>query len=710
MKLLLCEKYEKNDIEILVETSGGCLCKPISVEEAKREKADMYINMDWHYVIGREVVNFIFLSVSAYRIYGVNEQIKEIMYQIEILINREKYTIQITQEEFYNEKWLKEIKTQELLFISKRNYQKLIKVINPKMEEGFFFENIGIHKIENKYYYAMSNCTITAEGKKEEIRALQEGFNLEINNEKETKCAEKFIKYNMYKLDILYPIHCISILAVLRSFLKEQGIPAGAVLWIDGKIASGKTQLAITAGDFFNRKGTWNEKLRHLHSPKSKTKDVAKELVKYQNAVYILDDIKKEETVRNRENAKNVTDLIVRSVYMGKIEGNGLEKESVDSTAIITGEFFKEQISTMSRILYLNIGGFLEEKRNSEILQELQDDSTYFADFMNFFIQWLICKIQNEKYAEKFSAKMEILNSDVKKNFNGELSTRIIETIVNFQFCSEILRDYFIDININNMEVTKKFLDKNKEVFMDIGRATLNRSLNYSPIIAHAFHDVLYELTIKDCRYGEEFLCAMEDIGNYAYWNDMKNKGCVKLVKGNSISAEGITDTCILTLGIENSGVLLEINNNEILIVKCDDICTRMRTRIKEMLKKWNINYYESDYTDDKILTSLLAEKCLYAHKRDDGAFSKIVKYPEYFFEDIDDDIEMKDEYKVVKVNLSKVDIDRVKLQTRELKEWMDMVRRLRECIHRRGRNYVRPFKEKIEQAIKEINKLIDIK
>lgn len=34
-------------------------------------------------------------------------------------------------------------------------------------------------------------------------------------------------------------------MAVLRSFLKEQGISAGGVLWLDGKVSSGKTELAI---------------------------------------------------------------------------------------------------------------------------------------------------------------------------------------------------------------------------------------------------------------------------------------------------------------------------------------------------------------------------------------------------------------------------------------------------------------------------------
>lgn len=75
-------------------------------------------------------------------------------------------------------------------------------------------------------------------------------------------------------------------------------------LWLEGKVSSGKTELAITAGDFFNRKGSWDDRVKHLHSPKTRIKSIERELKKYQNAVFILDDIKKEETVRNRGKRK----------------------------------------------------------------------------------------------------------------------------------------------------------------------------------------------------------------------------------------------------------------------------------------------------------------------------------------------------------------------------------------------------------------------
>lgn len=158
-----------------------------------------------------------------------------------------------------------------------------------------------------------------------------------------------------------------------------------------------------------------------MHSPKTRIKSIERELKKYQNAVFILDDIKKEETVRNRENAKNVTDLIVRSVYMGKIGQEEDGNDTENATAIITGEFFKEQMSTVSRILYLNVGNFLEVEKNSQDLELLQWNRDYLAAFMHYFIQWLIRKVEPEEYSGKFYKIMKELAESRRKNFGGEL-------------------------------------------------------------------------------------------------------------------------------------------------------------------------------------------------------------------------------------------------------------------------------------------------
>lgn len=48
---------------------------------------------------------------------------------------------------------------------------------------------------------------------------------------------------------------------------------------------------------------------------------------------------------------------------MGQIGQEEDGNDTVNATAIITGEFFKEQMSTVSRILYLNVGNFLEVEK-----------------------------------------------------------------------------------------------------------------------------------------------------------------------------------------------------------------------------------------------------------------------------------------------------------------------------------------------------------
>ena len=715
MKLLYKEKNNENELNISEGLGNKFLMEVTNEEDAKNKRPDIYINEEWQYVIGKEIADFIFLDVGIYNVYGEDDQVKEIIYQIALLIDKEKFVIQLSQDEFYSEKWLRELKTQRVLLISKKSYQKLIKAIRPRREEKGIFENIGIHKIEGKYYYVTSDCAITAEGINTEMRSLQEGFHLEFDNRVgEESCAERFMEYTMRNMGVFYPIHCMSIMAVLRSFLKEQGISAGGVLWLDGKVSSGKTELAITAGDFFNRKGSWDDRVKHLHSPKTRIKSIERELKKYQNAVFILDDIKKEETVRNRENAKNVTDLIVRSVYMGKIgqEENG--NDTVNATAIITGEFFKEQMSTVSRILYLNVGNFLEVEKNSQDLELLQRNRDYLAAFMSYFIQWLIRKVEQEEYSGKFYKMMKELTESRRKDFGGELGSRMSETVANFQFCSEVLRDYFYDISEKVLlkDQIDNFYSEGMTNILNLGRATLNRCLDYRPLISEAFYGVLSELKIKDCRYGETYLEAMESADNYDEIRKEIKRGVRCFERGESISEWELEGAKLLLLSMDYSGVLLQIQGEETLLLKVDDICNKVRVKVKENANKWYAKYYESDYTEEKILGNLLMEQWIFTHKRDDGCFDKIMKYPEYYPKKKDNgdfDIILKGLHRVVKIN-RKRRADNLQPEMLPMEETGKWLYDIKGWDRYTGSNSKAEIIDPLNKVLKEMNKLIDLK
>lgn len=709
MKILSINKYEKEQLEINTYSFRKCICEVVSKEQAKKEKWDIYINDRWHYVIGDDEINFIFLDMKSYSLYGVNEQITDILYELDILINRELYKILLLRDEISNKKWLRNIKTHDLLVISNNKYEKLLKELQPQEGDKICFESIGIHKVENRYFYVTSNCAITSSGINKEIRALKEGFDLEFDESvNEEKYAEKFLRYNMMNLHVFYPIHYMQIIAVLRYFLKEHGISAGAILWIDGVVASGKTELSFTMSDMFNRCGNTASMKKNLYSTKIKTNELEKKLTDYQNAVLILDDVKKEETVRNRENTKNVTDLVVRSIYMGRLGKEQSENDIVNASAIITGEFFKEQMSTISRILYLNIGNFLQENQNSACFKEIQSDKTYFAGFMRYFIQWIFRNMENQE--QSFDLKRIIRNVSEMSNeesITGKLSTRMQELYVNMLICTQIINEYLKDVLGEGSNKVKKFFTECQKEIKELIYDTLFKGLNYQPLYNIAFDDVISKLKIKDCRYGEIYLSAKDDdsFNSVFLYKDERGISFNRYITNNE-------KYWLLRLNKNYAGLLLNLGEDDILIVSQNAICSYMREYISERVKKWHIHYFPSDYTDDKIIGGLADAGKIFLHKRADGTFDRVFNYP--LTEDISYnsngiDTKLLGDTKMVKVNVmhgAENIIDRIEdKEMEELKNWVD----IRTILRNGGYDY-RELTTKINHAIEKINKFLDLK
>lgn len=719
MKIIFRKKYGKENLKIENQINPS-LPRKYTEEEVKKDKLSVYVNQDWKYVIEKETVDFVFLNVASQKVYGEDEgQIKDILILIELWTNGELLTIELPQKEFYNEKWLKDVKTSALLQISKTGYQKLIGVIKLEEKEQFYFDKIGIHKLGEKYYYATSNCTITADGINKSIKALQDGFDLECGRnetEKEGSQAESiqtFMKYSKWNYKVFYSLHCISIIAILRYFLKGYGISAGAVLWIDGKVASGKTQLAITMGDFFNRDGGLSKQIKHLHTTKAKTKVITEELIKYKNAVLILDDIKKEETVRNRENAKNITDLLIRSIYTGKIGEAGIEEEEIEATAIITGEFFKEIDSTISRVLYLNIDNFLQEKENSVQFREIQTDKYYLAKFMSYFIQWLLKKMEMGEGQEFFSKIYMNLQQEVSQSFHGELNTRIVETVTNFQLVSEILNIYFEENGVFSKDRVA-FWEDSKKALKDLGEATLNKCLGYNPFIEICFIEILPELKIKDCRYGEHYLHSVAHGMEYAIENNLFTKYNDETGISDNEEVHGAKKVWLLGLQDGYDGIMFNIKGNEMLLVKTEVICNLIREKMKESMQRWHIRIYNSELTDERILSALLERQCLYGYRRKDGAFSKIVNFPEYIAKEdgVGKNIIRSEEHSMVKINIdSKIKYKGLKnLNKLSLESLKGLFEDLELNKQVRGRHNSETSDKEIQDAITECNRFLDLK
>lgn len=640
MKIISVKNFPKENLEKSYPNTSS-LPKRLSPEEASEKGIPIYISADWYTVIKGKPICFVFLSFRQHQVYGEDEnQLQDCLYSINLWADSQLFDIELPKQEIYNSKWLKQLHTKNFILISKSQYELLLQAIQPDTNSSFYFEKIGIHQLYGKYYYAASNCAITSEGIDKSIKAMQEGFNLEIDSELSLKdeapkkSIENFMDYTAQNYRVFYPIHCISILAVLRYFLKKLGRSAGAVLWIDGKVASGKTQLAVTMGDFFNRSSNWEDQIKHLQTTKSKPKLIAAELSKYRNAVFILDDIKKEETSGSRDNTKNITDLLIRSIYTGKTGGFGTDEQPIDAAAVITGEYFKEIESTSSRLLYLNIDDFLQKETNSNQFKNIQKDKSYLAKFMSYFIQWLFQWIEDINNAKFLETTLTNLQNDAAECFHGELSTRMAETLANFQLVSEILNEYFKENQIPKIYCTE-FHKKSRDSLKNLAYATLYKSLNYYPLIEECFYKTLSDLKIKDCRYGEHYLNIALSSGNDHLLHIAKAKDTDYLHEpgASAINYDAKGEKKLWLLGLQEGydGIMLNIKECNVLLVKSKVLCSLIREKIKSDIQKWHIKLYHSDMEDERILNTLLEHHCIYGYKRrDNNSFDKIINYPEF--------------------------------------------------------------------------------
>lgn len=703
MKIISIKKYEKGQHTIKIETGNAFLRKAMDSEQARKEKITLYVNNSRHYVIGREETKFIFLDFIRVPVYAFDDKLSEFFYLVEVLVDDMVYTIRLSQEELIREKWLKELKVGEVLTISKTNYAKLLGAISPRDGEMRLFKTIGIHCVDGLFYYVASDWAISKNGKCPDFKSLQEGFDLGCKEEVNKKeLAKKFLEYNSMNMRVFYPFHCVCVMSILRYFLKEQGKRGGVVLWVDGEVASGKTELATTLGNFFYRGNSRDKAIDHVCTTKIRTNELESELVKCQGCVFILDDVKREESTRNKENTKNVTDLLVRSVYDGKI-GN----KRLNATAIITGEYFKEQKSTASRILYLNISSFLRDEKNSKDLRMLQNDPDYLTEFMYAFIRWLLGKMEDTEYKRNFAEKVEKFFSEPISGaywMGKELSSRMQETYANFTLCSEILREFLTE-TLGNMTLGKinDFIDNSNNIISYLIEETWLRSLDYQPILDRAFERVLPKLKIRDCRYGDDYLEANYE-GNYS--------GYYKGQKGNSFNGSCLLRHKMWLLGYTDryAGILMNLNGKDVLLLSVKKVSEGIYETVERMMMERKLPFYPSDYTEKPIVTRLMEGHKILVEKRSDSGFNRVINYPIVDYKDDSYDhpsIECKGTVQMIKVNLD-APYDIVEslgnLEMAPESEWIN-ARKVLRFLGNNGGN-----QEVLEEALKNIDKFLDLK
>ena len=159
------------------------------------------------------------------------------------------------------------------------------------------------------------------------------------------------------------------------------------------------------------------------------------------------------------------------------------------------------------------------------------------------------------------------------------------------------------------------------------------------------------------------------------------------------------------------SGVLLQMQDEEVLLLKIDAICNKIREKIEANVSKWYVKYFDSDYTEEKILGNLMMEQWI-THKRDDGCFDKIIKYPQYGIGEDDNGkikIDLHKLHRVVKINDKRKDKS-MKLEMLSIEKIRKELPAIRKSQLYMGANERKKITKDLEKVLKGMNKLIDLK
>lgn len=411
----------------------------------------------------KRLSNFFIVPNSMIEVVDSHGNEVDIVYRFEVIVAkyRKSYMIELTSQEYFEYKWIKEIPCDLLLELPCREtYKELREFIDIMMpnstsnadflsnpaSKSCYYKDIGWHKINEKYYYIHSRGAIGEEGCADEIGCsiLKDyciNYDVDDTEDFERKAFEEMIDaLKIGDFNSIIPIFSITLLSLIITPLKHAGISPDLLLWIDAETSSGKTELALLFGSIFNRgRNNFQEDIKkNMMMALDKPKDVINKFYEHRDCVFILDDVNRSKGLKIRENMKENIGLLTRIIGNRPTSG---EKPS-QALAIITGEFLDEIKSSISRYFYIEMDNFFTNEKRSEDLTYYQDNNIFLSNFIFFFIKWLAKKLNNG------------LVSNIKENIDrfrkrnvGRHKSRVIDTLFFMLKSQTLLRDYAFEQN-----------------------------------------------------------------------------------------------------------------------------------------------------------------------------------------------------------------------------------------------------------------------
>lgn len=472
--------------------------KQFKVEDI-RERCDGYYNEE------EKITNF---TVQLKKL-KINVATQERTYVLEFRMeNGTQITQEIPATEINTGKWFSRFPSaiwccnkkafsaifQQLLALAEGEHQT-IEMVSPKT---------GFQKVDGAWHFLFSNGSFSMEGFDTSVYSTRPFFVYngegEWVDEGDTAAYLKLIC--RYPRD-LYLILALNLLSTTNGFFKDYGIDLAATLWLDGHSGSGKTTLAQTFGKFTDpyivrpdETGSWHN--RWLLSSTEKTAVVVETLNAHSGETVILDDIKAENNQRQRDKSNAAVDIVIRSVYRGTTterarRGTTEEETSVETCAILNGEFRCTYESQNARMFLSDVDEFMQNQKKREVLTEAQINWQRQTNLIGGFIRWLIFKALDPDIESRWWGLMEHIRSNRWEYEDRPNGQRLKDTRARFLFITKVFGMYLRERFPHIENEIQEFLHKAAEA---VEWAAVNTFENLNGL--HAVATTLMKAVLED--------------------------------------------------------------------------------------------------------------------------------------------------------------------------------------------------------------------
>lgn len=374
------------------------------------------------------------------------------------------------------------------------------------------YDRVGFVERNCEWIFLRSNGSISKRGFgfKEHSGIQRYNFLGKVIMEQEERGTqiEEFICLLKQNIEIYYPLFLITLMSVVRLPLRKQGIELGITVWLYGNSGSGKTELAEALAVFTEVNEFGNKELMYATTSK---RYILETLSCSKGMPVILDDVKQEKVQGQRDHCRIAVDAVLRGVFQGCLTENyGQKDTSVDTCAVITGEYMETTESQNARLLYKDVSGFLEDKGNSESLRKFQRNSRLLPGIIGDFICWLCMEMEDQDVLDKWKKHYHRGQDEESIYANVPNGARLKANDNMMRFMHYIWMKYITDTGFNNEGLKVEFQRKGEYSIQKIVEDTSLLLGGLEALLVQAMTEVVQTSRIRHAKYRRESLLVCD--------------------------------------------------------------------------------------------------------------------------------------------------------------------------------------------------------